>query len=409
MNFWTIFPLKEKLEAVELPASMVFDVNAHVHSPYSFSAFNSISHALEMAKADGVKVLGINDFYSVSGYDEWAEACSAAHIFPLFNIEFISLSLEEQEKGIRVNDPNNPGRMYISGKGLSFPLSLEEPYASQLEKLRDTANMQVLEKCNAINKHLISVGESIELSFDEIKEQYTKGLVRERHLAKALRIAVLEKTSSLEEAFQLFTTIFNGKEPKSPLDNPALLENEIRSVLLKSGGPAFVPERSELFLDLESIRQIILKAGGIPTYPCLADSVNGGFTRFEEPKEVLYDTLVKKGIYSVEFIPNRNTAAVLDEYATFFNEKGFVVSFGSEHNTPDLIPIKVYDKDKNDLSDKLKLINFEGASLLVAHQYMTAKTGKGYLNADGEPKLEKRDYYIMLGRKILSWFIENKA
>jgi len=29
-------------------------------------------------------------------------------IFPLFNIEFISLLKKEQKEGVRINDPNNP-------------------------------------------------------------------------------------------------------------------------------------------------------------------------------------------------------------------------------------------------------------------------------------------------------------
>ena len=50
----------------------------------------------------------------------------------LFNIEFISLNVEDQKNGIRVNDPSNPGRTYLSGKGLTSPLKLEEPYLGQL-------------------------------------------------------------------------------------------------------------------------------------------------------------------------------------------------------------------------------------------------------------------------------------
>ena len=46
------------------------DVNAHLHTPYSFSAFESIDQALDMAAAEGVKVVGINDFYSTDGYKE---------------------------------------------------------------------------------------------------------------------------------------------------------------------------------------------------------------------------------------------------------------------------------------------------------------------------------------------------
>ena len=74
-------------------------VNAHLHTPNSFSAFKNIDEALDMAVAEGVKVVGINDFYSTAGYKAWGEGCKARGLYPLFNIEFISLNEEDQKAG----------------------------------------------------------------------------------------------------------------------------------------------------------------------------------------------------------------------------------------------------------------------------------------------------------------------
>jgi len=41
---------------------MILKVNAHLHTPYSFSAFQDIDEALDRAAAEEVKVVGINDF-----------------------------------------------------------------------------------------------------------------------------------------------------------------------------------------------------------------------------------------------------------------------------------------------------------------------------------------------------------
>src|SRR5210317_2027764 len=99
-------------------------VNSHIHTPYSFSAFRSIEEAFAMAEKEGIQVLGINDFFVTDGYSEFNETAEKYRIYPLFNIEFIGLLKEEQEKGIRVNDPGNPGRMYFCGKALDYPVSL---------------------------------------------------------------------------------------------------------------------------------------------------------------------------------------------------------------------------------------------------------------------------------------------
>jgi hypothetical protein len=125
MSFYSKFPNKQALLAkADGLTSTSIKVNAHLHTPFSFSAFDNINQALDMAVAEGVKVVGVNDFYSTDGYAEWADGCAKRHLFPLFNIEFISLNRDDQAKSIRVNDPNNPGRTYLSGKGLAFPTRL---------------------------------------------------------------------------------------------------------------------------------------------------------------------------------------------------------------------------------------------------------------------------------------------
>ena len=39
----------------------------------------------------------------------------------LFGLEFISVLEEEQRLGIKINDPANPGRAYVCGKGIPAP------------------------------------------------------------------------------------------------------------------------------------------------------------------------------------------------------------------------------------------------------------------------------------------------
>jgi len=322
----------------------------------------------------------------------------------LFNIEFVGLSEEEQQKGVLINDPNNPGRIYVSGKGLAYPADLPPPYRTRLAKVQEHANEQVRQMCEALNAHLKNAGIDMRFSFPEIRELYTEGVVRERHLAKALREAVYQKFRSDQERRATFEKIFNGQPVKSDLSDNAAMENEIRSKLLKAGGPAFIPEHPDQFLSLEHIRELILAAGGIPTYPLLADSVNGGYTEFEEDREKLMETLKRKGIWSVEFIPNRNSASALEKYATCFSDHGFLVSLGSEHNSPDLLPVKLFDKTKHSLSGILTKINFEGAALIAGHQYLVANGERGFLDAEGTPIPGRREVLIQLGTALIQTF-----
>ena len=352
---------KHKLECV--------DVNAHLHTPYSFSAFDKLTDALDRAVNENVKVVGINDFYSMDGYKEWNDGCIQRKLFPLFNIEFISLQEEDQAAGIRVNDPNNPGRTYLSGKGLAYPVILSGKEAQMLADVRAESNAQVERMCAKLNAHLDEVKAGFNVDFKYIVKELTRGSVRERHLAKALRMAVDAKADKIQDRLALYERIFGGQPLKSAPDNEAAMENEIRSKLLKAGGAAFVPEDPKAFLPMETVCQIIKAAGGIPTYPFLADDSKGNFTDFEGDLQKAADTLKKRGIKSVEFITTRNTTAVLEEYSGYLQDEGFIVTFGSEHNTPALEPIRLRTRDNAEgLSEKLRETNYRGACAVAAHQ-----------------------------------------
>jgi hypothetical protein len=376
-------------------------VNAHLHTPYSFSAFENIPQALDMAVDGGVKVVGINDFYTTSGYEEWAKECAKRNLYPLFNIEFISLNRNDQAKGIRVNDPKNPGRTYISGKGLAYPFRLAEPYFSQLNNVRAASNRHVEKMCAKLNEILKNIEAPFSFSFEEVKRDLTKGSIRERHLAKALRMKVEEAFNTVAGKTAFYEKLFGGNALKSNVVDFAALENEIRGNLLKAGGAAFVPESPEASLDLEEVCKIIINAGGIPTYPFLADFGDNQFTDFEADKEKAMDILKERGFASIEFIPTRNTAAVLEGYTKYFWQNGFVVTFGTEHNTPAMEPVEVYVHKNEKLSPEMLEINYKSACVIAAHQELVKQGKKGYIDEDGVADVENRDSFFELGHSLI--------
>ena len=379
----------------------VVDVNAHLHTPYSFSAFDSIPQAAQMAAEQGVKVVGINDFYSMDGYAEWDRETRARKLYPLFNIEFISLNSEDQAAGVRVNDPNNPGRTYISGKGLAFPVKLSGEPAAQLAAVKKESNLQVAAMCEKVTALFAAAGADFGWDEASIREKLTKGSLRERHLAKAIRLAVAKLCPDAEQQKAFYEKLFGGKALKSDIAVEAKVENEIRGNLLKAGGAAFVPETPEAFLPMATVRSIILAAGGIPTYPFLADDAKGGFTDFEGDVEKAAATLKARGFYSVEFITTRNSVEVLEKYCNYLWDNGFVVTLGSEHNTPAMEPIKLAARGGVDLTPRLKQLNYWGACITAAHQKLVADGFEGYLDADGRPNLKYRDKFILMGDRII--------
>jgi rhamnulokinase len=377
-------------------------VNAHLHTPYSFSAFTELNQVLDMAVTEGVKVLGINDFYTTAGYETWAVGCKARGLYPLFNIEFICLNETDQKAGLRVNDPGNPGRTYLSGKGLSYPFELDEPFATQLADVVTEANAQVKAICDKMNEILAANHVGFTLDFEWIKNNLTEGLIRERHLAKALRLKVFEACGNDEARIKyLFWKLFAGKDLKSTITDFAGIENEIRSNLLKTGGGAFVPEDPKAFLPIQTVYDMIVAGGGIPTYPFLADDTKGGYTDFESDLESVAQKLTERGFHSVEFITTRNDVELLEKYANYLHNQGFVVTFGSEHNTPAMEPIELFARNSAPLTDNLMKINYEGACVIAAHQHLSTQGKKGYVDANGNSDRSKRAEFIKLGDELI--------
>ena len=404
MSFLEQFPDRATLlESYQPDHSPVpLKVNNHIHTPYSFSAFSSIEEAVRMADSENVKILGINDFYVTEGYKEFIEKCRLYHIFPLLNFELIGISREDQESGIRVNDPGNPGRTYISGKGLAYPSILPLEQQQKLDRVLKESNSQVAKMIDLLNKWLEFQRVYISLSVKEIMEEHAMDSLRERHVAKALRIKIDEKSQSDDEFYKLLAQSYGGTSSEKQRDDVAGLEDEMRARLLKSGAPAFVPEDDKAFLSLEELISIIHEAGGIPTYPMLLDGAGGAFTEFEHDRELLLNSLKDRGFYSIELIPLRNRIEVVREYAEYFYEKGFVVSFGTEHNSPATLPLTVSCKNQEPLDEKLMQISFNGAAYLAAHQYLTVKEGPGYQQGE-------RDEMERLGRAVLNHYFTTRA
>ncbi len=397
MNFLKSFPDQNKLKTYRSNTEETVAYNGHIHTPYSFSSFDNLQQIISMAKEESIKVLGINDFFVTDGYPEFHELTTKNKIFPLFNIEFIGLLKEEQSKGIRINDPGNPGRTYFSGKGLDYPASFKKEDIAQLNIIREESQQQVKEMINKVN-HLLDACCEQKLSYEKIKSSLAKELVRERHIAKAIRLLMEEHTNNEEEKKAFLNTLYGGKTTSCDLQNIVAVENEIRSNLLKKGGAAFVEENDAAFLEIEKIKLIIENAGGIPCYPVLLDDKNGDFTEYEKNYQSLYEKLKEKGVFCVELITLRNSLSELEKFIHFFDEKGFVILLGSEHNTPDLSPLTLNARGEK-LSTYVERVGYEGACVVAAHQYLRAEGKEGY-------KGNKKEM-IDLGKAVIQYFLTN--
>ena len=106
----------------------------------------------------------------------------------------------------------------------------------------DKANLQVSQMTDKVNAFLVEKGYSFSLNFDDIKNDLAENQVRERHLAKGLRLLAETQFADENLLLDFYHSILGDHIKLEIVKDEAIIENEIRGALLKAGKPAFVAE-----------------------------------------------------------------------------------------------------------------------------------------------------------------------
>jgi hypothetical protein len=364
-----------------------FTANAHLHLPPNFSAFETVEQAVELAEAENVRVLGASNYYDYHVYGEFAQRCRQKGIAPLFGIEIIAKIDALMDAGIKINDPGNPGKMYICGKGITEFEVLNRKAQILLNIIRGNDGERMAGMTAKLAEVFTEAGLETELDEEAVKKQIVARhgspmetvYLQERHIAQAFQEAVFERVPA-EQRTEFWTRLF-GVAPKSAPDDAVGLQNEIRSHLMKAGKPAYLPET---FVSFEQAFRLILALGGIPCYPVLADGASP-FCAYEAVPDALVPATQARNIHAAEFIPIRNSPEVLTRYVTAFRNAGFVVTAGTEHNTRDLLPITPTCVNGEPIPESINAIFREGACVVLAHQHLRQKGEMGFIDENGEP------------------------
>lgn len=362
-----------------------YGVNVHIHTSESFSVFRSPSEAAWVGYRSGIEILGINDHYTIDGHKEFKEACKILGLKATFNIEAMAMSQEAKNEGARYNDPKNPGRVYLCGKGITRNL---KP-GSASDKLLQTMRRAFRERCREMTEKasifLSQFDPFLKLDFEEVLKFTPRGNVTERHVAQAIAEKLKKRFSKTEELKE-FLAMLLGDFDEAALQREDKFQDLIRNTLLKAGGPAYVEEPPEAFPSIESIVKLFLDYGAIPTYPVLGNPI----TEREADLDKLLDELEDYKIYAIEVIPKRNTRERLSEILITAKRHGFPVFNGTEHNTKTHEPLI----DEFSADPEFAPIFREGACLILGHQILAEYAGKGYVDNNGKLSFNERKFGI---------------
>ncbi len=391
--------------------------NSHIHLPPNFSAFDSVAHAVRLAADEQIGTLGVSNYYNYDVYGDFVSLARKHAIFPLFGLEIISLVDDLVQSGVRINDPGNPGKMYICGKGITKFDEMTPRAEELLNKIRTSDRTRMAEMIVKIAGVFKSHGLDTPLSEDKVIDMVVKRhscrrdtvYLQERHIAQACQEILFNLIAEGDRAAKLETIL--GKACKDA-NNAVGVQGEIRSALMKAGKSCFV---TEMFVNFDEACELILQLGGIPCYPTLADGVDP-ICGFEQPVENLIASMQERNIHCAEYIPLRNRPEVLSQYVKAVRAAGIVVTGGTEHNTLTLDPMEPACVGGAAVPEDIKDIFWEGACVVAAHQFLTLHGECGFVDSNGKPNAnydnadERIASLAKLGAAIIEkYFQTNKA
>ena len=364
-------------------------INSHIHLPPNFSAFDTVDHAVSLAREQSIGILGVSNYYDFGVYRDFIRLTTEEGIFPLFGLEVITLDDALMTSGTRVNDPGNPGKIYFCGKGITHFDPMGDRAACMMATIRDNDARRMAEMIGSMEAVFARGGLPTGLNEQAVIQRIVKRhgcpastvTIQERHIAQAYQEVFYEQVAEADRPARLATILAteSGEAIIKASSDHVALQNLLRSSLMKAGKPAFVPET---FVDMDHARQLILELGGIPCYPTLADGASP-ICEFETPVTDLIENIKARDVHMAEFIPLRNRPEMLVEYVTALRNAGLVITGGTEHNTLDLIPIEPACLKGSPVPDAIADIFYEGACIVAAHQFLGLHGHCGYVDAQG--------------------------
>ena len=352
--------------------------NCHIHTNESFSVFRSPSEAVWQAAREGLAVLGINDHYTVAGHEEFRRACEIAGIDAAFSMEAVGMDRAAEATGLLLNDPDNPGRVYLCAKGITRIPPDSSMAAQSLARMRAALELRNREMTVKVGELFRERLEADGPAWEDVRALTPRGNTTERHVGWAalvrLRQIAAARGVSVSETIERCC----GAGPKAGADDAAL-QIFLRGKLLKAGAPCYVRETEDAFVSSEELRDMFLAFGAIPTYPVLGNPVTSG----ERDVEALLDRLEASGFYAIEVIPHRNTRERLAEIVSAARRRWWPVFNGTEHNTPEARPLL----DPFALDPGFEPWFRQSTALLLGHQAARSRGEPGFVEAEGHPAI----------------------
>ncbi|MCB2202724.1 hypothetical protein KQH56_01830 [bacterium] len=392
--------LAEMLAAGEVPTREKQPVcNIHAHTFYSYNAYDySPSMLAFKARQEGIPFMGIIDFDTLDGVDEFLWACDQFNLRGTASMEtrtYLPAFAEDV-----ITSPNEPGVTYHILAGFT---TSEVPAPAQ--KILDDLRARLLSRNRRIVTILNAYLSPLHLDFETQVVPLSAGRTpTERHILDAYFSQSQERVANTirfwAEKLEMPEKVVSEEIKEAPR-----FKGLIRRKLIKAGGVAYQPADAETYPSLEKIHKLAKYCGALPTVAWLDGTSSG-----EQREPELLDFMIANGVVALNIIPDRNwNIADPAEQALKIRKLHEVVAMAGERDLPILVGTEM-NKDGQKFVDDFNApalapvrgAFLAGAAFLYGHTLMARNAQRGFNSDWAEAHFTNRHaknaFYERIGR-----------
>lgn len=375
--------------------------NLHCHTFFSYNAYGFSPAGLAwLAKKKGYRALGIVDFDTLDGVNEFLDNCELLEVRGSAGIETRVYIPEFAQH--EINSPGEQGVCYHMGLGFASS-DAPEIAVNILRDLRQRSDQRNRAMIERINQYL----ELVNVDYDkDVLPLTPAGNATERHMLTAYIRCAEEQVSDVD-GFWSKALGLTREQVREIIIDTVKFPNMIRVKLMKRGGVGYVQPGPTTFPSVDEFHQLITACGAIPCFAWLDGTSSG-----EQAIKELLELMVSKGVGVVNIIPDRNwnisnpeqrkqKVQHLYDFVKLAQDMDLPVNVGTEMNSPG--NKYVDDFDAPELAP-LYPIFYDGASFIYGHTLMQRALGCGYQSVWAQKHLptrpERNTFFTQLGKLL---------